>query len=62
MRFAVILENAPGCELDRAEFEVKPGARNANEVSAEDEISEKVKEAILEWTLSAGDAIKIVEL
>lgn len=53
-KYYVILENMPGCEMDRAEIEVPDGAMG-------EEFSDAAKAAIAEWTLSPGDTIRIEE-
>ena len=51
MKAAVILENAPDCELERWEFEY----------SDADEVDEKVSNILDGVIFSVGDTIKIVE-
>ena len=52
MKIAVLLENAPDCELDRAE----------KEFTDEADIGGWVHDTIADWGLKAGDTIKIREV
>lgn len=52
-KIAVILENAPDCELERRVLEVRDD---------EDSIDIAVSDVIDSWTLSVGDTIKIREI
>lgn len=51
MKIAVILENAPDCELERTVVEVEDG----------DEADDAISKVIDGWALSVGDTIKIRE-
>lgn len=55
MKIAIILENAPDCELDRKEL-VTTAAHG------DERLSNMIKDAIGEWTLGPGDTIKIREV
>lgn len=56
MKIAVILENAPGCVLERQEREV---ADDPDGGYAGDAIDDAVSEVLEGWTYSLGDTIKI---
>lgn len=57
MKVAIILENSPGCELDRAEKEFDTEAHDLGDL-----IQEWLSSTIAGWHLSIGDTIKIVQL
>lgn len=62
LKFDVILENAPGCELSRERCEVKRVHRNMGEFDVSDQV-DKLATAVIEgWVLSLGDTITIVEV
>lgn len=52
MKIAVILENAPDCELERQMVDV----------ADEDGIDDAVSQIIEGWMLSVGDTIRIVQV
>jgi hypothetical protein len=52
VRVAVILENAPDCELER----------QVVEVADDDAVDDAVSSVIEGWVLSVGDTIRIVEV
>jgi hypothetical protein len=55
MKIAVILENAPDCELDRTVLDLP-------ETADGDDIDDAVSEVVGAWILSVGDTIKIREV
>ena len=52
MKVAVILENAPDCELERVVIEI----------GDDDEVDNAISNVIEGWMLSVGDTIRIVEV
>lgn len=57
MKIAVILYNAPDVEMERYEFDV-----DDEDPHVGDEIDVECQQQIENWTLAAGDIIKIVEV
>lgn len=51
-KVAVILENAPDCELDRAQFDLED----------DNDLNAAIKGVIDSWVLTVGDTIRIVEV